>query len=48
MATYKIIFDFELEVECEVENISDEVLKWIMQNGLYPLYKIQTKPGTER
>tara|TARA_R110002020_G_C16017558_1_gene751680 strand:+ start:569 stop:715 length:147 start_codon:yes stop_codon:yes gene_type:complete len=43
MATYKITFDFELEVDCEEENINDEVLNWIMQNGLYPLYKIQTK-----
>jgi hypothetical protein len=42
MATYKITFDFELEVDCEEENINDEVLSWIMQNGLYPLYKIQT------
>ena len=42
MNRYKIKFDFELEVECEQENINDEVLNWIMQNGLYPLYKIQT------
>ena len=42
MDTYKITFDFELEVNCKEENINDEVLNWIMQNGLYPLYKIQT------
>jgi len=42
MNTYKLTFDFELEVDCEEENINDEVLNWIMQNGLYPLYKIQT------
>ena len=42
MQTYKITFDFELEVDCEEENINDSVLNWIMQNGLYPLYKVQT------
>ncbi len=42
MQTYKIKFDFELEVDCEEENINDSVLNWIMQNGLYPLYKVET------
>ena len=42
MQTYKITFDFELEVDSEEENINDSVLNWIMQNGLYPLYKVQT------
>jgi len=42
MNRYKIIFDFELEIDCEEENINNEVLNWIMQNDLYPLYKIQT------
>ena len=42
MSTYKITFDYEIEVDCEEQNINDEVLNWIMQNGLYPIYKIQT------
>tara|TARA_R100000231_G_C5286480_1_gene153249 strand:- start:115 stop:288 length:174 start_codon:yes stop_codon:yes gene_type:complete len=41
MNTYKITFDFELEVDCEEENINSEVHEWIFHNGLYPLYKIQ-------
>ena len=41
MATYKIKFDFELEVNCEEENINNEVLEWVFHNDLYPLYKVQ-------
>ncbi len=41
MNTYKIKFDYEIEVDCEEENINDEVLNWIMQNGLYPIYRIE-------
>ena len=41
MATYKITFDFELEVNCEEENINNEVLEWVFHNDLYPLYKVQ-------
>ena len=47
MAKYKITFDFELEVDCEEENINNEVLNWTIQNGLYPLYKIQTVTDEE-
>jgi len=41
--TYKIKFDFEIEVNCEQENINDEVLKWWMSasENLYPFYKIE-------
>jgi len=44
MNTYKIKFDFEIEVNCEQENINDEVLKWWMsaRENLYPFYKIET------
>tara|TARA_B100000287_G_scaffold95415_1_gene87617 strand:- start:1485 stop:1628 length:144 start_codon:yes stop_codon:yes gene_type:complete len=42
MNTYKLTFDFELLVECEQENINNEALSWIMQNGLYSLYKVET------
>ena len=48
MPKYKITFDFELQVDCEQENINDEVLNWIMQNDLYPLYKIQTITEEEK
>jgi len=41
MNTYKITFDFELEVDCEEENINNEVLEWVFHNDLYPLYKVQ-------
>ena len=41
MATYKITFDFELEVDCEEENINNEVLECVFHNDLYPLYKVQ-------
>ena len=43
MNTYKIKFDFEIEVNCEQENINDEVLKWWMSasENLYPFYKIE-------
>ena len=41
MATYKITFDFELEVNCEEENINNKVLEWVFHNDLYPLYKVQ-------
>ena len=44
MATYKITFDFELEVDCEEENINDEVLNWIMQNGLLTLLNNVSRP----
>lgn len=41
--TYKITFDFDIEVECKEENINNEVLKsWIeASKNLYPLYKIE-------
>ena len=44
MNTYKIKFDFEIEVNCEQENINDEVLKWWISasENLYPFYKIET------
>ena len=41
MPTYKITFDFELEVNCEEENINNEVLQWVLHNDLYPLYKVE-------
>ena len=43
METYKIKFDFEIKVDCEQENINDEVLKWWMSasENLYPFYKIE-------
>ena len=43
MDTYKITFDFELQVDSEEENINNEVHEWIFHNGLYPLYKVQKK-----
>ena len=41
--TYKIIFQFDIEVECEEEDINNEVLKWWMSasENLYPFYKIE-------
>lgn len=47
MNRYKIIFDFELEVECKEEDINNEVLEWIFHNDLYPLYKIETIEGDD-
>ena len=43
--TYKITFEFDIEVECKEENINNEVLKWWIEasENLYPLYKIEEK-----
>jgi hypothetical protein len=41
--TYKILFQFDIEVECKQEDINNEVLKWWVSasKNLYPLYKIE-------
>ena len=41
--TYKIVFQFDIEVECKQEDINNEVLKWWVSasKNLYPLYKIE-------
>jgi len=44
MNTYKIKFDFDIEVDCQEENINEEVLIWwagAVEN-LLPYYKIET------
>tara|TARA_B100000513_G_scaffold188168_1_gene111044 strand:+ start:1428 stop:1565 length:138 start_codon:yes stop_codon:yes gene_type:complete len=40
MPLYKITFDFKIEVDCEEENINNEVKEWLFHNDTP--YKIQT------
>lgn len=43
--TFNITFEFDIEVECEEEDINNEVLKWWIaaSKNLYPFYKIEEK-----
>jgi hypothetical protein len=50
MGTYKITFDFNIEVDCEEEDINEEVLIWWAGSveNLLPFYKIETISQEEK